>query len=151
MRDDHEQIRLRVGRAQAGRFRYPERVACTRVPLAVLSWAQGAHPLERKKVGTLPNVALLEFAPGFEDPNWCRRAHVLYVLSGVLTFELETGLVQIAEGESCVIDAGTAHRAQNQGEEPVLLFVCAPTRAGKAGRPGGPGRVGRAGQPNVSG
>ena len=98
-------------------------MSCTRVPLASLPWASGGHPLERKKTGGHPAITLLEFAPGFDDSNWCRRAHAIYVLNGVLTFELESGLVQIAEGESCVIDAGTAHRAQNHGDEMVVAFV----------------------------
>lgn len=104
-------------------------MACTRVPLDALPWVPGGHPLERKKVGALPGVALLEFAPGFADPNWCRRAHVVYVLSGVLTFELETGLVQIAAGESCVLDAGTAHRAGNSGAEPAVMFIASDLEA----------------------
>jgi quercetin dioxygenase-like cupin family protein len=98
-------------------------VAFTRVPLASLPWTQGSHPLERKKIGGHPSLALLEFAPGFSDPGWCRRGHVIYVLSGVLTFELETGLVQLAEGESCVIDTGTVHRAHNHGTEPLVAFI----------------------------
>lgn len=68
-------------------------------------------------------MVLLEFAPAFEDPHWCRRGHVLYVLNGALTFELDTGLVQVSEGESCVIDPGTAHRARNEGESPVRVFI----------------------------
>jgi len=88
-----------------------------------LPWTQGGHPLERKKVGGPPSLALLEFQPGFADPDWCRRAHIVYVISGVLTFELETGLVQIAEGEGGVIDAGTPHRAQNHGDETVVAFI----------------------------
>ncbi|MGE4056466.1 MAG: cupin domain-containing protein [Vicinamibacterales bacterium] len=98
-------------------------MAFTRVPLAALPWTQGGHPLERKKGGAHPSLALLEFQPGFADPNWCRRGHIIYVISGVLTFELETGLVQVTEGESCVIDAGTPHRAQNHGDEAVVAFV----------------------------
>ncbi len=98
-------------------------MAFTRVPLGALPWTQGGHPLERKKVGGHLSLALLEFQPGFADPNWCRRAHIIYVISGVLTFELETGLVQVTEGESCVIDPDTPHRAQNHGDEVVVAFI----------------------------
>ena len=94
-----------------------------RVPLSSLPWSSGGHPLERKKIGSHSSLALLEFAPGFSDLNWCLRSHVVYVISGVLTFELDTGLVQVGAGESCVIDAGTAHRAQNHGEETIVAFV----------------------------
>ena len=98
-------------------------MACTRLPLSSLPWIQGGHPLERKKVGGHPAITVLEFAPGFSDPNWCLRAHVVYVLSGALTFELESGLVLLNEGECGVLDAGTAHRAQNHGAETVVAFV----------------------------
>lgn len=98
-------------------------MACTRLPLSSLPWTQGGHPLERKKVGGHPAITLLEFGPGFSDPSWCQRAHVVYVLSGALTFELESGLVLLSAGECCVLDAGTAHRAQNHGDEAVVAFV----------------------------
>lgn len=41
-----------------------------RLPFTSLVWTPGAHPLERKKlIDGCP--VLLEFGPGFEDPNWC--------------------------------------------------------------------------------
>jgi quercetin dioxygenase-like cupin family protein len=88
-----------------------------------LPFVRGNHPLERKKALAGAPVALLEFGAGFSDPDWCRRAHVIYVLRGALTLELEDRQETIAAGESCVLDAGTAHRARNAGSEPVLAFV----------------------------
>jgi quercetin dioxygenase-like cupin family protein len=102
------------------------------VPFASLPYVQGGHPLERKKTGAHPAVTVLEFAPGFADPNWCRRAHIVYVLQGVLTFELERGGEAVAAGNSCVIEAGTAHRARNDGPDPVVAFVASDLSADPA-------------------
>jgi mannose-6-phosphate isomerase-like protein (cupin superfamily) len=99
------------------------RVTCTRVAFPALPWTQGNHPLERKKVGAGRPVALLEFAPGFADPNWCERSHVIYVCSGALEIELRDRVERFAAGECCVIDAGTPHRASNPGTEPVTAFI----------------------------
>ena len=98
-------------------------MAFTRIPFPSLPFTQGGHPLERKKTGAHSSVAVLEFASGFADPNWCRRAHIVYVVQGRLTFEFEGGEESFGPGESCVIEAGTAHRARNDGPETVLTFI----------------------------
>jgi quercetin dioxygenase-like cupin family protein len=98
-------------------------VPFTKIPFPSLPFAPGGHPLERKKLAAHPSVALLEFAAGFADPNWCTRAHVLHVLQGELTLELDTAREVLRRGDACVIDAGTRHRAVNEGGEPVVLFA----------------------------
>jgi quercetin dioxygenase-like cupin family protein len=98
-------------------------VSFTRLPFASLGWVPGAHPLEKKKVGPGQPVALLEFASGFEDPNWCERGHVIYVLEGVLDLVLDDRTEQLQAGDACVVERNTRHRAQNRGHAPVRLFV----------------------------
>jgi mannose-6-phosphate isomerase-like protein (cupin superfamily) len=66
---------------------------------------------------------LLEFAPGFADPNWCERSHVIYVLSGTLEIELRDRVERFVAGECCVLDGSSAHRARNPGSEPVTAFI----------------------------
>ena len=80
------------------------------------------HPLERKKVAAA-GATLIEFAPGFADPNWCERAHVAYVLSGTLHLEVEGRTEEIGAGDGFITDRGTRHRASNPGPTPVRLFV----------------------------
>lgn len=113
-------------------------VSCTRFDFANMPFEQGGHPLEQKKVcGERPAV-LLRFEPGFADPNWCRRAHVIHVLSGVLELELRDRNERVAAGNGCWLDAGTEHRARNPGSEPVIAFIvsdvvlAAPEPAGAA-------------------
>lgn len=95
----------------------------TRLPFVSLDWTPGAHPLERKKLVAGQSAALLEFAPGFADPNWCERGHVIYVIKGVLGLTFENGSEELAAGEGCVIEAQTRHRARNPGGVPVRLFI----------------------------
>lgn len=93
------------------------------VPFPALSWAPGAHPLERKKAADPPGATLLEFLSGFRDPNWCVGGHAGLVLEGVLVFELDDGELRVAAGEGFVIDPGARHRAFNPGPDPVRLFI----------------------------
>lgn len=98
-------------------------VSSVRFEFASMPFEQGGHPLEQKKVCGERPAALLRFAPGFADPNWCVRAHVIYVLSGTLELELHDRRELITAGNGCWLDAGTAHRAGNPGSEPVVAFI----------------------------
>ena len=98
-------------------------MACTAVRLSSLPWTAGAHPLERKKVGPAGLPIVIEFAPGFRDPNLCTRSHVIYVIRGALGLELAAGREVIAAGDCFVLEAGTPHRAFTEGDVPVQLFI----------------------------
>ncbi len=95
----------------------------TRLAFTTLAWTTGAHPLEKKKVAVGHPVGLLEFAPGFEDPNWCVRGHVIYVLDGALELIFDDHSEHLAAGDGCVLERGTRHRAKSPGTVPVQLFV----------------------------
>jgi quercetin dioxygenase-like cupin family protein len=88
-----------------------------------MPWEAGAHKLERKKSLTGRGVGLLEFAPGFADPNWCTRNHIMYVVEGELEFEFEEGIMSLSAGQCGVLDHGTRHRARNPTDETALVFV----------------------------
>ena len=104
-------------------------MACVVVPLTEMEWVAGGHPLERKKAADA-GVTLLEFAPGFADPNWCPNGHVILVLAGRLALELEDGTTAlVGEGEACVIDPDTRHKARNPDDRSVRLFVFSPALA----------------------
>jgi quercetin dioxygenase-like cupin family protein len=92
------------------------------VPFDEMPWAPGGHPLERKK-GPVGKAVLLEFAPGFQDQNWCPRSHVIFVVAGELELELEHGTARAAVGQCVTLESGTRHRARNPGSEPTILFV----------------------------
>lgn len=100
-------------------------MAFVRARLNEQAWVPGGHPLERKK--TLPDrgLTLLEFAPGFVDPNVCEAGHFMFVLEGSFGLELDDGLQRLEPGEACFLDPGTRHRAKNLGPTPVRLLVLA--------------------------
>lgn len=98
-------------------------MACVRIAFPDLPWSAGAHPLERKKTCGERPIVLLELAPGFADPNLCQRAHVMFVLSGLLELELAEGVQRLSAGEGCWLDRGTVHRARAHGSEPTRVFV----------------------------
>jgi hypothetical protein len=101
-------------------------MAFERIPLNFLPWTAGSHPLERKKSWPSRGLTLLEFAPGFEDPNVCFNGHAIYVLEGSLALELDGGVIERVEpGEACFLDRGTAHRACNAGNNRLILLVLA--------------------------
>jgi len=103
---------------------YHARMACRAIDFTAASWQPGAHPLERKKTAAEAPVGLLEFAPGFEDPNPCRRGHAAYVIEGEIALVLEDGReVRARAGNAFHLDPGTVHRARNPGSVPVRLFV----------------------------
>jgi quercetin dioxygenase-like cupin family protein len=99
-------------------------MACRLIDFSAAPWLPGAHPLERKKAATDVAVTLLEFAPGFVDPNPCRRGHAAFILEGEIALLLEDGSeVRAAAGSAFHLDPGTVHRARNPGDRPVRLFV----------------------------
>ena len=103
----------------------------TKIAFPSLAWVEGGNRLERKKADPGRGATLLEFAPGFADPNWCERSHVLFVVSGVLDIELEAPAARVERlsvGECAWLDRGTRHRVRNPGREPVTLFIVSDVR-----------------------
>jgi len=94
------------------------------LPFPAQSWQDSpTNAREQKKTNATGRVALLRFAPGFTDEAGCRRAHALYVVSGVLELRLDDSVCRVGPGEACRIDAGTAHWARNPGPDVVEVFV----------------------------
>lgn len=87
-----------------------------------MPWTPGA-PGERKKSWPARGLTMLEFAPGFADPNDCEKGHVGLVLSGCLEIEFDGVIVSFEEGDGFAVDPGTRHRARNSGRIPVRVFI----------------------------
>ena len=68
-------------------------------------------------------VRIVRYSAGYFADHWCKRGHVLHVLSGELHTELEDGRsVVLKPGMSYVVkDDGTAHRSSTQAE--TMLFI----------------------------
>jgi quercetin dioxygenase-like cupin family protein len=59
-------------------------------------------------------VRMVEYSPGYQADHWCHRGHVLLLLEGELTTELENGSeVVLTSGMSYQVqDNGMAHRSR---------------------------------------
>lgn len=87
-----------------------------RVPFEVTDWAgvlRTEHPGETgtaywqtKEIGNL-RVRKVEYSPGYLADHWCSRGHVLLVLEGELTTELQ-------DGRSIVLRAGDSYHTESE-------------------------------------
>lgn len=68
-------------------------------------------------------IRLVEFLPGFSDPNWCLKGHAVYVLQGVVDSHYADGVSTRAAGEAYIIPAGVKHRSANPYGQPARLLV----------------------------
>jgi quercetin dioxygenase-like cupin family protein len=68
-------------------------------------------------------LRLVEFLPGFSDPNWCAKGHVLYVLEGVIESEYEDHISTRRAGEAYVLPPGMKHRSRNPFTAPARLLI----------------------------
>ena len=59
-------------------------------------------------------VRMVRYTPGYRADHWCRRGHVLLVLTGTLNTELQDGTtVTLTAGQSyTVADDASAHRSR---------------------------------------
>jgi quercetin dioxygenase-like cupin family protein len=97
-----------------------------RIDLDRLPWVQPAEGVRSKSANRdRHHVRLVEFAPGFHETAWCRKAHVGYVLAGRLEVVFADGAEVFSPGDALVIAAGDPHRARVV-EGPVRLFLVEP-------------------------
>jgi quercetin dioxygenase-like cupin family protein len=70
-------------------------------------------------------LRLLEFAEGFEEPDWCTKGHAFYVLEGSLTLRTKNGETRINAGDVGFLSAGAgdAHKAILGQKERARLLL----------------------------
>lgn len=70
-------------------------------------------------------VRRVRYTPGYLADHWCERGHILYVLNGALTTELEDGSqIELRAGTSYAVEDGAmAHRSRTGSEGAVLFIV----------------------------
>ena len=102
------------------------------VPFTVVDWNKvepEEHTGERGKAiwkvfkqGNI-SVRIVEYTPGYLADHWCKKGHVIYVLEGEMTTELNDGRKFITRaGQSYqVADNDGAHRTST--EAGVKLFI----------------------------
>jgi len=93
------------------------------VPFGVTDWScvpVTEHPGETgvalwrtREIGNI-RVRMVEYSPGYLADHWCERGHVLLVMDGELTTELQDGSVHVLKpGQSYqVADGAAPHRSR---------------------------------------
>jgi hypothetical protein len=68
-------------------------------------------------------VRMVRYSPGYLADHWCKRGHVLLVISGELHTELQSGeSIALREGQMYVVaDDASSHRSRT--ETGATLFI----------------------------
>lgn len=68
-------------------------------------------------------VRMVRYTPGYFADHWCKRGHILLVLSGSIESELDTGEVStLREGQMYIVaDDASSHRSRT--ETGATLFI----------------------------
>lgn len=104
----------------------------TTIPFNTISWnhVQATKHDGEKGVAfwrtlNLPNLRLrvVEYSPGYIADHWCTKGHILYVLDGEITTELNSGeTIRLSAGMSYqVSDNMSSHRSYS--ENGARLFI----------------------------
>lgn len=96
----------------------------TAVPATEYPGESGTAFWRTLKFGTL-RVRLVDYSPGYLSDHWCKRGHIMYVVSGVLEVEMAGGPVErLTPGMSFeVSDQESTHRTRTGHDTGATLFI----------------------------
>lgn len=83
------------------------------VDLTAAPWADRGLARLKELSAYGRRIRLVEFLPGFSDPQWCLKGHAVYVLEGVIESEYGDGVSTRRAGEAYVLPPGVKHRSRN--------------------------------------
>lgn len=104
------------------------------IPFQVTDWAEvpateypgetGTAHWRTLKFGSL-RVRLVDYSAGYLSDHWCKRGHIMFVVSGVLELELADGQVfRLKQGMSFeVSDQESVHRTRTGTDTGATLFI----------------------------
>ncbi len=97
-----------------------------KIDFGAMPWEEWA-PFARSKMVELDHerLRLLELKRGFEEPDWCRKRHVGYVLAGELEIRFAEHSIRLSAGDGLFIpqDEKTKHRAHVLSDTVQLVLV----------------------------
>ena len=91
--------------------------------LGTAEWVERGGARLKELAAHGKRLRLVEFGPGFSDPGWCLKGHVVYLLEGELESEYEDGISSRRAGEAYIIPAGVKHRSRNPHAVPAVLLI----------------------------
>lgn len=94
----------------------------------VTSW--NSIPFQRKESGIKEKAVelethamrLVEFPPGWREPETCRRGHLGYVMTGTMELRIGGNNVRLKPGDAIAIPEGTSHIAVT-GTQACLTLI----------------------------
>jgi hypothetical protein len=104
------------------------------IPFQVTDWAAvpateypgelGSAFWRTLKFGSL-RVRLVDYSAGYLSDHWCKRGHIMFVVSGILEVELGDGqLFRLTPGMSFeVSDQESVHRTRTTADTGATLFI----------------------------
>jgi amino-acid N-acetyltransferase len=102
------------------------------LPLSQASWEQEfPHKLVKCDATEGTRVRVVELERGYDEPGWCERSHVAYVVRGRLAMRFDSAVTTMNTGDVAVLAEGPAHRHRPEPltEKVVLLLVESDTRS----------------------
>lgn len=88
------------------------------IPFMTTNWNEFPATKHKGETGTAlwktldlgcVRVRMVEYTPGYKADHWCKRGHVLFVISGELITELD-------DGRSFILSSGMSYQVQHDGE-----------------------------------
>jgi hypothetical protein len=81
-----------------------------KIDFSDLDWQQEEHlRFKERRLGS-HKIRLIEYSSGFQQENWCKRAHTGYVLEGSIKIEFAGESVQYVKGDGIFIRSGDEDR-----------------------------------------
>jgi len=96
----------------------------TAVPATEYPGESGTALWRTLKFGSL-RVRLVDYSANYLSDHWCKRGHIMFVVSGVLETELVNGeLFRLTQGMSFeVSDQESVHRTRTGADTGATLFI----------------------------
>lgn len=102
------------------------------VPFTVVDWSEIDPEIHKGENGEALwkvfqqgniRVRIVEYSPGYLADHWCKKGHVIYVLEGEMTTDLEDGRSFVTKAGSSyqVADNESSHRTHSATG--VKLFI----------------------------
>jgi len=101
-------------------------------PFSTIDWKSVEHTVHKGSTGEArwrtveigaTRLRMVDYSAGYLADHWCTRGHLLLVLDGSLTTELDDGrIVELTTGQSYQVGTGMeAHRSST--EDGAKLFI----------------------------
>jgi hypothetical protein len=96
----------------------------TRIDFSTLPWEEPAPGMRHRiLVRGTRKLRLLELTSEFVEAEWCRKAHVGYVLEGELELAFPTHAVRLSAGDGMFVLAREAERHKAKALSPWVRLV----------------------------